>query len=386
MPSPLHGRAALATAVIAVAAAACILGQYVPARNALLGKGDEWIAKEDSMALDVADEMAKRFVPRSALAPDRERMLPAARRLLFRTVCAAGARRSASLLGCVPCSRSLQRSQHMLHQQVGGRGRSANRGLGGSMQELQEEGKAVKLQLKADNDRAQLERSRAHLLRMRAADDTDIARSSLDKVPNRGCVPDRILRGTGACSHYPQTASAVDSKPAFQQVVSLDKQLALIKHQAQAARAGFGRASKVILASSQAHTKLLEDAARVAAKVKGLRKKITKLVAESHADKLKAAADKDKEDEVQEDLSSALVRRNRREKRVAEERRRLDRLELDDKKADTAAAAKVKAVGSEYKSAQQDLRQLQNKFQKPKGAAVHHQLQQRHAKSKSSSK
>ena len=86
---------------------------------------------------------------------------------------------------CLSRARSLQRSQQDLVQ-VGGRGRSANRGLGGSMQGLQEEGKAIKLQLKADNDRARLERSRAHLLRMRAADDTDIARSSLDKVPNRG--------------------------------------------------------------------------------------------------------------------------------------------------------------------------------------------------------
>jgi len=289
-PAPGTGRGAVVAVLLGAVAVACMLGQHMRARDALLGKGDEWIAKEDSMALDVADEMAKR---------------------------------------------SLQRSQQDLVQ-VGGRGRSANRGLGGSMQGLQEEGKAIKLQLKADNDRARLERSRAHLLRMRAADDTDIARSSLDKV------------------------------------VSLDKQLALIKHQAQTARAGFGSASKVILASSQAHTKLLKDAARVTAKVKSLRKKITKLVADSHAAKMKAAADKDEEDQVQEDLSSALVRRNRREKRVAEERRRLDRLELDDKAADAAAAAKLEAASSEHDIANKDLRQLQNKFQNPKGAAVHH--------------
>ena len=236
----------------------------------------------------------------------------------------------------------------MLHK-VGSRGRSANRGLGSGMQGLVEEDKAVKLQLKADNDRAELERSRAHLLRMRAADDTDIAQSDLDKV------------------------------------VNLDKQLALIKHQAQTARAGFGAASKVILASSQAHTKLLKDAARVASKVKDLRKKITKLVTDSTADKMKAAEDKDKEDQEQEDLSSALVRRNRREKRVDEERRRLDRLELQDKSADKAAAARLEAARAAYKLAHKDLHELHSKFHDSK-SDVSHAHHQRHAAGKTSSK
>lgn len=217
------------------------------------------------------------------------------------------------------------------------------------MKGLVEEDKAVQLQLKADNDRAKLERSRAHLLRMRAADDTDIAESDLDKV------------------------------------VNLDKQLALIKYQAQTARAGFGTASKVIMASSQAHSKLLKDAARVADKVKTLRKKITKLVEDSSADKMKAAEDKDKEDQEQEDLSSALVRRNRREKRVEEERRRLDKLELQDNSAEQTAEARLKAARNDYKLAHKDLRRLQNKFQKSKsaGAHAHHK---RHAARKTPSK
>lgn len=77
-PAPGTGRGAVVAVLLGAVAVACMLGQHMRARDALLGKGDEWIAKEDSMALDVADEMAKRFVPRSAPAPSRERTLPAA--------------------------------------------------------------------------------------------------------------------------------------------------------------------------------------------------------------------------------------------------------------------------------------------------------------------
>ena len=216
----------------------------------------------------------------------------------------------------------------MLHGE-GGRGRSADRGLGNSMHDLREQSKAAKLQLAADNDRAQLERSRSHLLRMRAADDTAIAKSDLDKV------------------------------------VNLDKQLADIKQEAVTSRAGFGTASKVILASSEANRKLQEDAARVANQIRALRTKITKLVSQSSADKISAAVDEDKKDVAQENLSSALVRRNRREKRVEEERRRLDRLELKYQAADKHAAAKLAEVESETKEANDDVSKLHAKFAQP---------------------
>jgi hypothetical protein len=53
----------------------------------------------------------------------------------------------------------------MLHES-GSRGRNADRGLGDGMRGLREQSTAAKLRLAADNDRAQIERSRAHLLRM----------------------------------------------------------------------------------------------------------------------------------------------------------------------------------------------------------------------------
>lgn len=57
---------------LAAAAIVCFVGWSAPAYDALLGKGDEWVAKEDSMALDVADEMAKRYVPPGPSPPHLE--------------------------------------------------------------------------------------------------------------------------------------------------------------------------------------------------------------------------------------------------------------------------------------------------------------------------
>ena len=235
--------------------------------------------------------------------------------------------------------RTLRKSNQMLHHS-GGRGRSANRGLGENMSSLKQASQGAKLQLKADNDRGKLERSRAHLLRMQASDDTEVARADLDRV------------------------------------VSLDKQLASIKQEAITTRSGFGTASGTIMASAQDRTKLIEDAARVTSQVKALRAKISKLVEVSHADKIKAAEDKDEEDTEQEQLSSALVRRNRREKRVEEERRRLDRLQLQYNAADIVAAQKLKFAESEYKAAQDDLSQLQNQFGEHHAAIVRKDISQ----------
>ena len=192
------------------------------------------------------------------------------------------------------------------------------------MRGLREQSTAAKLRLAADNDRAQIERSRAHLLRMQASDDTAIAQSDLDKVTD------------------------------------LDKQLASIKQQAVASRAGFASASHVILGASEYRRKLQEDAARVTQKIKAMRAKITQLVAQGQADKTAAAEDKDKEDVAQEDLSAALVRRSRREKRVEEQRRRLDRMEIKFAAADKLAAAKLTKAQLEYKGAKADLGKLQN--------------------------
>lgn len=222
----------------------------------------------------------------------------------------------------------------MLHG--GSRGRSANRWMAG----LKQASQSAKLQLKADNDRGKLERSRAHLLRMQASDDTEVARADLDRV------------------------------------VSLDKQLASIKQEAITTRKGFGTASGIIMASAQDRSQLIQDAARVTSQVKDLRAKISKLVEVSHADKIKAAEDKDEEDTEQEQLSSALVRRNRREKRVEEERRRLDRLQLKYNAADKESANKLKLAQSEYKAAHDDLSQLQNQFGDHHAAIVREEISQ----------
>jgi len=211
----------------------------------------------------------------------------------------------------------------MLHED-GSRGRSADRGLG--LHALSQQTRAVQLRLHDNNNRAQLARSRAHLLRMRASDDTSIAQSDLDKVMN------------------------------------LDQQLADIREQATTSRKGFGAASTVIVASGKAKQQLMEEATRVASQVKNLRAKITKLVSESHADKTKAAEDNDEEDQEQEDLSSALVRRNRREKRVLEQRRRLDRLQLKYQKADKVAASKLTQMHADLTEATTQVKELQSKF------------------------
>jgi hypothetical protein len=54
---------AVATAALLLATVAVVyVGHSAAETRELLGKGDEWIAKEDGMALDVADELAKRCV------------------------------------------------------------------------------------------------------------------------------------------------------------------------------------------------------------------------------------------------------------------------------------------------------------------------------------
>jgi len=220
----------------------------------------------------------------------------------------------------------------MLHEK-GSRGRSADRGLG--MKNLREESKALTFQLRADNGRAKLEASQAHLLRMQASDDDVVARADLDRVE------------------------------------SIDKQLAGIKEQAVTTRKGFGVASKTILASSQASTQLQEDAGKASREAKDLRAKISKLVSESHADTIQAAEVKDKMDMVRESLSSNLVRRNRRQKRVQEERGSLNRLQLKYQAADAKAALELKLKQAEYTSAEQDVRTLENKFASKKGKVMH---------------
>ena len=51
----------LAVAMALAIAAVSFVGRSVTdKRHELLGNGDEWIAREDGMALDLADESAKR--------------------------------------------------------------------------------------------------------------------------------------------------------------------------------------------------------------------------------------------------------------------------------------------------------------------------------------
>jgi hypothetical protein len=183
-------------------------------------------------------------------------------------------------------------------------------------------------------------------LHTQASDDTAIAQSDLDKVTD------------------------------------LDKQLASIKQQAVASRAGFGSASHVILGASEYRRKLLEDAARVTHKIKAMRAKITQLVAQGQTDKTAAAEDKDKEDVAQEDLSAALVRRSRREKRVEEQRRRLDRMEIKFAAADKLAAAKLAKAQLEYKGAKADLGKLQNNLHIKHAPAHVHKRVKAHTKAK----
>ena len=224
----------------------------------------------------------------------------------------------------------------MLHE-TGSRGRSINRG-GSShgLRTLALEAKAQKLQLAAENARANLARERAHLLRMHASDDTKTAEADLDRV------------------------------------YSLDKQLMAIKRQAAIARKGFSTASKEIAASYGAKTQLLEDAARVTAKIKKLNEQIAKKMKGSQEDKLKAAEDRDAEDEERETLASALVQRTRREKNVEEGRRELDKMQKSFDAADKAAKLKLKTSEDGYTAARRDLQRLEAKYGDAKGGKLAH--------------
>ena len=87
------------------------------------------------------------------------------------------------------------------------------------------------------------------------------------------------------------------------------------------------------------------------------------------------------------------MRRNQREKRVDEERRPLDGLELQDKSADKAAATRLETARVAYKLANKDLHELLHVFQfelhskfyesKSDASHAHHQ---RHAAGKTNSK
>lgn len=52
---------AAAMALLLAVVAVVYVGHSAAETRELMGKGDEWIAKEDGMALDVADEIAKRW-------------------------------------------------------------------------------------------------------------------------------------------------------------------------------------------------------------------------------------------------------------------------------------------------------------------------------------
>jgi septal ring factor EnvC (AmiA/AmiB activator) len=123
---------------------------------------------------------------------------------------------------------------------------------------------------------AGMERARAHLERVQANDDAQIAKSDLD------------------------------------QVLSLDQSLAGMKKKAADDKADFKAATAQIKASHAEIAVLKQHAAKVAKQIKALRGTAAALVAKATHTREEEARAKDKADVAREQLSSALVHRARR--------------------------------------------------------------------------
>eukprot|EP00960_Hanusia_phi_P011777 343535-Hanusia_phi.AAC.2 len=141
-----------------------------------------------------------------------------------------------------------------------------------------------RLRIKEDslNYRSKLERTKAHLLRMRAADDISIARSDLDRVAD------------------------------------LEKNLVHIQKEARSAKAGFAQDLSDVQKSSLKITKLKEKALKIKMQIKDIQSKIAKTQQISHQDLLKSIDDKDKVDAEREALATYLVTKDRRHKSLQE--------------------------------------------------------------------
>jgi len=123
---------------------------------------------------------------------------------------------------------------------------------------------------------AGMERARAHLERVQANDDAQIAKSDLD------------------------------------QVLSLDQSLAGMKKKAADDKADFKAATAQIKASHAEIAVLKQHAAKVAKQIKALRGTAAALVVKATHTREEEARAKDKADVAREQLSSALVHRARR--------------------------------------------------------------------------
>jgi len=159
---------------------------------------------------------------------------------------------------------------------------SDTEGLGDRISSLQQKDQSLKLQEKDLHADAKLLRSKAHMLRLQASGDISQAHKELDRV------------------------------------IQYDKTLKGIKQSAKGKRVAFATGTKAVMAASKQISKVQHDAARVTRKIKGLRGKVQKLMQQLSREKGKRADYKNEIDMEREDLSSALVRRNRRERRVKE--------------------------------------------------------------------
>jgi len=177
-------------------------------------------------------------------------------------------------------------------------------GLGNKMSNLEEKSQRLRLKEEQIRNMAHIDRTKAHFLRVQASDDISTAKHSLTQVYN------------------------------------LDKTLKGIKADARKKKQEFHQGTLAVKAKHEKLEELKKDAASVDKKVKTLRKKVASLMNVVSKDKEMDAKTKDKEDAEREILSSVLVKRDRRAKRVDTVEGSLARMQ---KKFEAARKA-VKAV------------------------------------------
>mmetsp|Transcript_49060 Transcript_49060/g.154034 ORF Transcript_49060/g.154034 Transcript_49060/m.154034 type:complete len:261 (-) Transcript_49060:52-834(-) len=184
-----------------------------------------------------------------------------------------------------------------------------------------------RLRIKEDslNYRSKLERTRAHLLRMRAADDISIARSDLDRVAD------------------------------------LEKNLVRIKKEALGAKSGFARDLKDVQKSSLKITALKEKALKIKMRIRSLQNKIATTQKKSHQELLKSIDDKDMVDSERETLSTELVVKSRRHKSLQEAKRTLHNMQEKYKARDQAMEKETNAQVLKEKQAEDDAKKLASK-------------------------
>mmetsp|Transcript_134046 Transcript_134046/g.199390 ORF Transcript_134046/g.199390 Transcript_134046/m.199390 type:complete len:300 (-) Transcript_134046:71-970(-) len=179
-------------------------------------------------------------------------------------------------------------------------------GLGNRMSNLEAESQRLRLKEEQIRNEAKMYHTKAHFLRMQASSDV------------------------------------TDAKHELHRVYKLDTKLAGIKADSRKKTKMFHEGSVAVKEKHAQMVKLKKEAASVDAKVQKLKNKVALLMGKVHKDKTLEAKAKDKEDAERELLSSALVKRNRRVKRVDQVEGSLDRMQKRFDKAKHTVAGKTK--------------------------------------------